>query len=161
MALPSNSTQNKASDTSFEITGIAQAGSPQMTLEDESTCIEVMTGAMVPKNADTVVMYEHIQKEDDVFFVTKPVKKGQNIHYKASDTAMGEKLLLAGTTINSGEVGVLATVGKSQVLVKKLPKIAVISTGNELVEIDQQPLPHQIRKSNSYTLRCPSSTRKH
>ncbi|SNY99908.1 molybdopterin molybdotransferase MoeA [Flagellimonas pacifica] len=140
------------SDTSFKIAGIAQAGSPQLTLEDESTCIEIMTGAMVPKNADAVVMYEHTRKENDGFSITEPIKKGQNIHYKGSDTAMEDKLLLRGTTITSAEIGVLATVGKFEVLVKKLPKVAVISTGNELVDVGQQPLPYQIRKSNSHTL---------
>ncbi|WP_420601713.1 molybdopterin molybdotransferase MoeA [Flagellimonas sp.] len=138
--------------TSFKVTGIAQAGSPQLTLEDESSCIEVMTGAVVPKNADTVIMYEHTQREGDNININKPIKKGQNIHYKASDTNKGEALLQAGTVITPAEIGILATVGKSEVLVKKLPKIVVIATGNELVGVDQRPLPHQIRKSNTYTL---------
>ena len=144
---------NIDTNTSFEISGIAQAGSPQLQLEDETACMEVMTGAVVPENADTVVMYEHTEKENGRFNVVKPIKKGQNIHYKASDTAMGDELLSPGTFITSAEIGVLATVGKSEVLVKKFPKIAVIATGNELVEVDQKPLPHQIRKSNTHTLK--------
>ena len=142
------------SNTAFEISGIAQAGSPQLVLEDESTCIEVMTGAIVPANADAVVMYEHTRKVANSFKINEPVKKGQNIHYKASDTGLGENLLSPGTVITSAEIGVLATVGKSEVLVKKLPKVAVIATGNELVEVSQKPLPHQIRKSNTHTLRA-------
>lgn len=137
---------------SYQIAGIAPAGSPQMTLEETSSCIEVMTGAIVPKNADTVVMYEHIRKENQSFVLQEPVKQGQNIHYRSSDMPSGSKLLEIGTPIGPAEVGVLATVGKSRVLVKKLPKIAVISTGNELVDIDTKPLPHQIRKSNAHTL---------
>ncbi len=136
----------------FNVAGIAQAGNPQLTLEDGSTCIEVMTGAIVPKDADTVVMYEHLQKEKDGFIITKPVLKGQNIHYKGSDRLKNDILLDSETLVTPSEIGVLASVGKSKVLVKKLPKIAVISTGNELVEVDQNPLLHQIRKSNSYTL---------
>ncbi|MGW9686250.1 molybdopterin molybdotransferase MoeA [Flagellimonas sp. 2504JD1-5] len=139
-------------NTSFQITGIAQAGSQQLVLEDESTCIEVMTGAVVPKNADTVVMYEHTQKGNNRFSIHKPIREGQNIHYQASDTAVGDELMFVGTAITSAEIGVLATVGKSEVLVKKLPKIAVIATGNELVDVNQKPLPHQIRKSNTYSL---------
>ncbi|MGX1930250.1 molybdopterin molybdotransferase MoeA [Flagellimonas sp. 2504JD4-2] len=146
--------QNIDTNTSFGISGIAQAGSPQLKLKDETACMEVMTGAVVPENADTVVMYEHTEKENDRFNIVKPIKKGQNIHYKASDTAMGDELLLSGTPITSAEIGVLATVGKSHVLVKRLPKIAVIATGNELVEVDQKPLPHQIRKSNTHTLKA-------
>lgn len=138
---------------SYQIAGIAPAGSSQLTLDDTSSCIEVMTGAMVPKNADTVVMYEHIQKENQSYILQEPVTQGQNIHYKSSDMPSGFKLLESGTPIGPAEVGVLATVGKSSVLVKKLPKIAVISTGNELVDVDMKPLPHQIRKSNAHTLR--------
>ncbi len=137
----------------YQIAGIAPAGSPQLTLDNASSCIEVMTGAIVPKNADTVVMYEHIRKENQSYILQEPVKQGQNIHYRSSDVPSGSKLLEMGTPIGAAEVGVLATVGKSRVLVKKLPKIAVISTGNELVDIDMEPLPHQIRKSNAHTLR--------
>lgn len=138
----------------FKISGIAQAGSPQQTLQNNAECIEVMTGAMVPENADTVVMYEHISLENGAFSLLKPVTKGQNIHYKGSDVAKSEELLMPGLQITAAEIGVLASVGKSEILVKKLPKIAVIATGNELVEVDKKPLPYQIRKSNSFTLQA-------
>lgn len=140
------------SNTTFKISGIAQAGSPQLQLDNAKSCIEVMTGAIVPKNADTVVMYEHTTKNGEAFTIDEPVKKGQNIHYQASDVEKGEVLLQPGVKITAAEIGVLATVGKSKVSVKKLPKVAVISTGNELVDVDKSPLPFQIRKSNSYSL---------
>ncbi|KQC29116.1 molybdopterin molybdotransferase MoeA [Flagellimonas eckloniae] len=142
-----------SSDHTFKASGIAPAGSPQQVLQNNSECIEVMTGAMVPKNADTVVMYEHVSQDNGTFLLLKPVTKGQNIHYQGSDVAKGEELLKPCIQITASEIGVLATVGKSEVLVKKLPKIAVIATGNELVEIDEKPLPYQIRKSNSLTLK--------
>nr|WP_299382155.1 molybdopterin molybdotransferase MoeA [Allomuricauda sp.] len=136
----------------FKSAGIAQAGSPQQNLQNSSDCIEIMTGAMVPRNADTVVMYEHLMEKDGVFELQKEVQQGQNIHYQASDVAKGSILLWPGTRIGSAEIGVMATVGKSRVLIKKLPKIAVISTGNELVDVDKTPEPFQIRKSNSHTI---------
>ncbi len=136
----------------FKSIGVAQAGSPQQTLDATGNCIEVMTGAMVPKNADTVIMYEHTRQENGMFIIEKPIKKGQNIHYQASDVQKSETLLLAGNLIGPSEIGVLATVGKSRVKVQKNPKVAVIATGNELVEVDQTPKPYQIRKSNSHTL---------
>lgn len=136
----------------FKILGIAQAGSQRQTLQNNAECIEVMTGAMVPENADTVVMYEHILLENGAFSLLKLITKGQNIHYKGSDIAKSEELLRPGVQITAAEIGVLASVGKPEVLVKKLPKIAVIATGNELVEVDKKPLPYQIRKSNSFTL---------
>ncbi|MBO0323222.1 molybdopterin molybdotransferase MoeA [Muricauda sp. CAU 1633] len=140
--------QNK----SFKVSGIAQAGSPQLVLDEKESCIEVMTGAIIPQNADTVVMYEHTTKDGEKFIINEPVKKGQNIHYQASDVHQDEILLQPGVRITAAEIGVLATVGKANVSVKKLPKVAVISTGNELVDVDKTPLPFQIRKSNSYSL---------
>ncbi|WP_067037029.1 molybdopterin molybdotransferase MoeA [Allomuricauda sp. CP2A] len=141
-----------AQNRGFKIAGIAQAGSPQLVLEDADSCIEVMTGAIVPHNADTVVMYEHTTKNEEAFIINEPLKKGQNIHYQASDVEKGEVLLQPGVKITAAEIGVLSTVGKAKVTVKKLPKVAVISTGNELVDVDKSPLPFQIRKSNSYSL---------
>ena len=141
-----------AQNEPLPIEGIAQAGSPQLELKNPKACIEVMTGAMVPKNTDTVVMYEHTVKENDSFTITKPIKKGQDIHYQASDMAKGAVLLTPGTKITASEIGILASVGKAIVQVKKLPKVAVISTGDELVGVDQNPMPYQIRKSNSHTL---------
>lgn len=136
----------------FKIAGVAQAGSPQLVLDDTVSCIEVMTGAIIPKNTDTVVMYEHTTKKGEAFIINELVKKGQNIHYQASDVRQEEVLLHPGVKITAAEIGVLATVGKATVSVKKLPKVAVISTGNELVDVDKTPLPFQIRKSNSYSL---------
>ena len=136
----------------FKIEGIAQAGSPQLLLKDKTACIEVMTGAIVPQNTDTVVMYEHTTKNGEVFTIDEAVVKGQNIHYRASDVKEGKVLLQSGIKISAAEIGVLATVGKAKVSVKKLPSVAVISTGNELVDVDKTPLPFQIRKSNSHSL---------
>lgn len=144
----------KSENQTLQNAGMAPAGSPQLELTDEQTCIEIMTGAIVPKNADTVVMYEHLKESPTSFELNMPVKKGQNIHYKASDIAAAEILLHAGTLITAAEIGIMASVGKSKIKVKKLPRVAVISTGNELVDVDETPEPHQIRKSNSITLRA-------
>ncbi len=137
---------------SFEIEGVAPAGGPQQTLQNHENCIEVMTGAVLPENTDTVVMYEHINIENGTACIEKIVSRGQNIHKRGSDEPKNASVLKKGTKIEAAEIGVLATVGKAKVLVKKLPKITVVSTGNELVNVDEKPLPHQIRKSNSYSL---------
>lgn len=150
IALDYSSIENGLNELTIE--GIAQAGSPQQTLSDKKHCIEVMTGAMVPKNADTVVMYEHLEIVNGRVKILKPVKKGQNIHRKGTDEPKGSIVLNKGAVITAAEIGVLASVGKSQVLVIKKPKITVISTGNELVDITEKPEPHQIRKSNSHSI---------
>ncbi|NNK75616.1 MAG: molybdopterin molybdotransferase MoeA [Maribacter sp.] len=137
---------------SFKIEGVISAGMPQQELSDTNNCIEIMTGAVVPKNADTVIMYEHLNIKDGYATLNKSVVKGQDIHYKGSDVISGSVLLKKNTLIGPAEIGVLAAVGQSSFLVKKLPKVCVISTGNELVDVSEHPLPHQIRKSNVLSL---------
>ena len=136
----------------FEIRGVLPAGQPTIPFIETDTCIEIMTGAVVPFETDTVVMYEDVVIKDDIASLKKIPIKGQNIHRKASDQSKGDILLRKNSVITPAEIGVLATVGKSMVRVKKLPRIAVISTGNELVDVDEQPLLHQIRRSNTYSI---------
>tara|TARA_R110002051_G_scaffold8755_1_gene35969 strand:- start:68551 stop:69741 length:1191 start_codon:yes stop_codon:yes gene_type:complete len=137
---------------SFNIEGIAAAGVVQQVLKDKSNCLEVMTGAVVPEYCDTVIMYEHITIEDNKVTINEKVTKGQNIHYQGSDEKEGRLLLSKGKKISPAEIGVMATVGKSTVNVMANPKICTIATGNELVELNEIPKPHQIRKSNMLTI---------
>lgn len=137
---------------SFSIEGIAAAGVVQQVLKDKSNCLEVMTGAVVPEYCDAVIMYEHITIEDNKVTINEKVTKGQNIHYKGSDEKVGALLLTKGKKISPAEIGVIATVGKSTVKVMANPKICTIATGNELVEVNEIPKPHQIRKSNMLTI---------
>lgn len=136
----------------FKIEGVLSAGMPQQVLMSKANCLEIMTGAVLPKNADTVIMYEEVTITDGTASIETLPKKGQNIHRKGSDEKKGVVLLNAGIRIDSAEIGILASVGKAEVLVKKTPKITVVSTGNELVEVSETPLPHQIRKSNILSL---------
>jgi len=138
--------------TRFKIEGILSAGMPQQSLSTDTNCFEIMTGAVLPEQADTIVMYEQTEIKDGWATITSTPNKGQNIHRQGSDEQKGAILLKKGTSITAAVIGVLASVGKKEVSVKKLPKICVVSTGNELVEIHQIPLPHQIRKSNSLSL---------
>jgi len=138
--------------TRFKIEGILSAGMPQQSLSTDTNCFEIMTGAVLPEQADTIVMYEQTEIKDGWATITSTPNKGQNIHRQGSDEQKGAILLKKGTPITAAVIGVLASVGKKEVSVKKLPKICVVSTGNELVEIHQIPLPHQIRKSNSLSL---------
>ena len=138
----------------FKIEAVAAAGSPSLELLDNTACIEVMTGAILPKNTDTVIMYEHLQIKDGLCKILEKPQKGQNIHYKGSDEAMGSLLLAQNQKLTAAAIGVLASVGKAKVLVKKMPKVAIISTGDELVGVHETPEPHQIRESNSHTLQA-------
>lgn len=138
--------------TTFNIEGVLAAGMPSQQLKDTYNCIEIMTGAVVPDNADTVVMYEHVVIENGFATLSKIPTKGQDIHLNGSDQKKGDLILKKHCTISAAEIGVLAAVGKGSVLVRTLPKVAIVSTGNELVEVLDIPLPHQIRKSNIHTL---------
>jgi molybdopterin molybdotransferase len=139
--------------TVFLVDGLAPAGSPALTLKSSDHCLEVMTGAVLPLGTDAVVPYEQCRLENGVATIlTDTVVLRQNIHAKGIDCSAGEVLLTKGTTLTPAHVGTMATVGLSQVAVYKLPTVAICSTGDELVDIDQTPLSHQIRRSNAYML---------
>lgn len=139
----------------FQVEGVQLAGSPQMKLSQGDHCIEVMTGAMLPENTDVVIRYEDVQTEDGLAEVDlEAVKRFQNIHRKGTDRKTGEVLIPANRILSPAEIGVLCTVGKVKVRVARSMQIAIVSTGDELVEINEMPEPHQIRKSNVYALQA-------
>jgi len=146
---------NKAQNpdqTHFKVAGVVAAGQQPTPLSPKDHCLEVMTGAVLPADADTIIPYEHIKKTDEGYQLLQQATLGQNIHKKATDRAQGSIIVPRDTVISAAEAGVAATVGKASILVKSLPKVAIISTGDELVAIDQSPLPHQIRSSNASTM---------
>jgi molybdopterin molybdotransferase len=137
----------------FNIEGIQPAGSPQITLQNKQNCIEVMTGAVLPKNANVVIRYEDVTIDYGTATINiDSIKDKQNVHPKGKDSVEGDVLIHQNTIITAAEIGVLATVGKSAVKVAKLPKIMIVSTGDELVGVHEIPLEHQIRRSNVFTL---------
>lgn len=137
----------------FKIEGIQAAGSKQIRLKNTKNCIEVMTGAILPNHTNTVIRYEDVTLEDGIATVNIDlIKEGQNSHNKGKDRKVNDLLITQNTKISAAEMGVLATVGKSVVKVAKQPKVMIVSTGDELVGVDQIPLEYQIRRSNVFTL---------
>lgn len=112
----------------------------------------IMTGGMLPDGADAVVMIERTIPEADRVRVLKPVKPGQNVRYRGEDVRAGEVILRAGIELGSGEIGLLASLQRSFVAVCRRPTVAILSTGDELVEIDEPLAPGKIVNSNSYSL---------
>lgn len=138
---------------SYKIKGIQPAGSEQISLKNHENCIEVMTGAVLPKNTSAVIRYEDITIKNGIATVNiDAIYDRQNIHEQGKDEQKGTELIAKNTLIGAAEIGVFATVGKSFVKVAKHPKVMIISTGDELVSVDEIPLAHQIRKSNVFTL---------
>ncbi len=140
---------------SFPIEDVAAAGAAQKALQQPAACFEVMTGSILPKETDTVIRYEDLKIENGrAVLEVDAVKKGQNIHFQGEDRKQGSLVVKRGRRLSPAEIGVAATVGKKHLLVSRLPKAIIISTGDELVEVDEHPLPHQIRRSNVHRLKA-------
>ena len=100
----------------FTIEGIQPAGSPQLSMQNSEHCIEVMTGAVLPQNCDTVIRYEDILIENGLAtIIVDTINEGQNIHQKGKDRNQGEVLIPKNKKISPAEIGVIATVGKSTI----------------------------------------------
>lgn len=118
---------------------------------------EIMTGAPVPEGADAVVMIEHVALfQDDsgrnMVKIESTAEAGQYINACGGEAAEGAVLVHSGTRLDASHIAALATVGQAVVEVFRLPSVAILATGDEIVEIGDQPLPHQVRNSNSYML---------
>ncbi|MCA0366142.1 MAG: molybdopterin molybdotransferase MoeA [Bacteroidetes bacterium] len=138
----------------FEILGVQTAGDDPIKVNNYSGCVEVMTGAMLPEGFDTVIRYEDLEIRNRIAkVVSDKIKSGQNIHFKGSDAAIGHVLVEKNTQINAGIMAVAATIGKENLLVKSNPKIIILATGDELVEVNQTPKDYQIRASNTWAIR--------
>ncbi len=139
---------------SFRITAVQAAGAPPHTLRSDVECIEVMTGAVLPLGCDTVVPIERIQVADGIATLEPgyaPVP-WQHVHRRASDAVAGDVLLTTGMPLGAPEIAIAASAGLPRLAVSRLPRVAVISTGDELVEPGRPILDHQIRRSNSHGL---------
>jgi len=136
--------------TEFVVEGTQAAGQPQQHLK--KGCVEIMTGAVLPEGADTVVRYEDVEIVNGKALVKAPIEKHQSVHAKGIDARKGEILLSPGTIISPAEVAILASVGKTTTAIFNPTPIAIVSTGDELVPIEDTPLPWQIRRSNGVAL---------
>ncbi len=123
------------------------------TLQVEpGTAVRITTGAPVPPGADAVIMVEYTAVEGNTVQVSKAVRPGDDVRPPGQDIAKGQLVLAAGTPLGPAEIGLLATVGQVRVPVYACPRVATMSTGDELVEPGETPAPGQIRDSNRYTL---------
>jgi molybdopterin molybdotransferase len=140
----------------FSIEGIAPAGEPIKTLKNLHGCIEVMTGAPLPIGCDLVIQYEHLKIENDLakIVIEIPRKKFDFIHMAGSDCKKGDVVLSQGEILNGPHWGIAASLGIDKLKVNRLPKVMIISTGDELVEVTVTPKDHEIRRSNAYALKA-------
>jgi molybdopterin molybdotransferase len=138
----------------FRISGTQAAGARPLALPSTEHCIEVMTGAMLPSGCDCVVPVERISVADGVAQLAPdaaPELRG-NIHERGTDSRRGEEFLQPGTRLGPAEVAVIAANGQAHASVTRAPRIAVISTGDELVEPGKPLAQWQIHRSNAYAV---------
>lgn len=141
----------------FRIQGLQAAGMVPLTLEADDACVEIATGAVQPAGTDAIVPYEQTQRDGDTLVLLDAVSvvAGQNLHACGSDAAAGTTLVPAGTRLTGREIAVAASCGCATLSVSQRPSVAVVASGDELVEVNAAVVaPHQVRKSNDYALRA-------
>lgn len=132
--------------------GEVAAGSDGSILVESGTCVAIMTGAPIPHGADTVVPVELTRRVDDGVRFEAPVEANANIRRAGEDLRAGELVIEEGRLLTSGAVAVLASLGLAEVVVRREPLVAVVTTGSELVDYTRKPGPGQIRDSNGPAL---------
>ena len=138
----------------FKIAKVQGAGTAPLRLEDRNTCIEIMTGAVMAEGCDCVVPYEDVEIKDGKASVKGSFepRSGLNVHKRGSDYRKGDNLIDSGVRLTSREIAVSTSCGKASLTVTREPRLAIVSTGDELVEVDEEVQPFQIRRSNNYAL---------
>ncbi|MFC4990706.1 molybdopterin molybdotransferase MoeA [Rubritalea tangerina] len=134
----------------FAVIGTQAAGMPAQALPSPELCYEIMTGAVLPTGCDCVIPIEQVNILNGQAHVAADYtfKGGDFIHFKSSDQNKGNALLDSGVVLGAPELAVAASVGHTHIRVSKLPKITLLTTGDELVPPSQTPSPFQIRSSH-------------
>jgi len=136
----------------FEVIGTAWAGRPFKGGVSAGQCVRIMTGAPMPSGTDTVIMQEHVTRDGDSVELQSGHRIGQNVRPAGEDIARGDIALRAGEILQPAQLGVLASLGVGEVRVRRRPRVAFFSTGDELRGIGQTLQDGQIYDSNRYTL---------
>jgi molybdopterin molybdotransferase len=147
-------TQGASADSpvSLALVGESRAGTPAQASLSAGQAISISTGAMVPSGADAVVRREDATRADQTVEIHVDVRPGLDIRRAGEDAAAGDRVMDAGTTIGPGEAGVLASVARSEALCARRPAVAVLTTGDELLEPSDPMRPGGIRNSNAHTV---------
>ena len=144
---------SKDSPKILEVCGDIKAGDIPKRILKPNQAIRIMTGALIPKGAHSVVMVEDTQRQEkNKVKIFKEARIGENIRKAGEDIKKGELVIPKGTLLNSAHIGVLASLGKAKIKVTRKPKIAILATGDEVVDVDEKLEPGKIISSNTYTL---------
>ena len=138
--------------------GEFKAGDTPSTSVESGTCIQIMTGAALPPGADAVIMIEHTERTGDTITLDRTVSPGQHVVSRGSEQAANKPVLTKGTRLGFAQLAAAAQVGAAQLTVYRKPRIAILSTGDEVVDFTTTPGPFQIRNSNSVSLAAQVTT---
>jgi molybdopterin molybdotransferase len=153
IAINYNAIENGIS--TFRVKLTQAAGDEPVDIDEHAECVEIMTGAMLPPSTDTVIKYEDLEMRAGLAtLVTNDIKRGQNIHYKGNDKRQDDIVASIGQLITPGIISMVASVGETELRVKKMPRVVILSSGDELIEVNQTPSQYQIRRSNNYTVKA-------
>jgi molybdopterin molybdotransferase len=133
--------------------GILKAGGEAAGFRvGKGQAVEIMTGAATPEGADAVVMVEYTQTARDKVTVRRSVRTGENVVAAGAEAHAGDVVVSKGTRVRHTTVAIAAAVGRAELAIHRRPQVAVLATGDELVDINLPPGPNEIRNSNSYSL---------
>ncbi len=135
----------------LHVIGEVRAGEAAQRELRACEAVEIMTGAPVPAGADAIIMVEHARRDGE-WIETPAAEPAQFINLRGAEAHAGDALLLPGTRIGYAEIALLASTGKTHVPVYSRPRVAVLSTGDEIVDVNAVPEPHQVRNSNAHSL---------
>src|SRR5690242_11390159 len=132
--------------------GEIKAGSGFDGVVGPGECVQIMTGAAVPAGADAVVMIEHVSIDGDRIMLSRPTTRGQRIVARGKEALARQQLLATGVRLGYAEMALAGQVGSHHVTVFKRPRAAILSTGDEVVDVSATPGPLQVRNGNSLAL---------
>jgi len=136
----------------LRVLGESAAGRPYGGRVEPGAAARILTGGVVPDGADVVVMVEDVRVDGHGVTVPSRLKAGTNFHKVGDDMSAGDRVLVAGTQLGAAEIGLAAAVGQAELGVRRRPRVALMSTGDELVEVGRTPGPGQIPDSNRWAL---------
>ncbi|GGH00741.1 molybdopterin molybdotransferase MoeA [Mucilaginibacter phyllosphaerae] len=141
--------------TSYHIKATQAAGEEPVNIGATGECIEIMTGAALSATLDTIIRYEDLDINNGVAkLLVADVKQGQNIHSKGKDKKQGDTVAAKDQLVTPAIISLAASVGEAALPVKKHPRVMIISSGDELVDVTDEPSGYQIRRSNNYTIKA-------
>jgi molybdopterin molybdotransferase len=138
----------------LKIVGEFRAGGDTSSKVGAGEAVKIMTGAPIPEGADAVIMVEKTKENDGIVEICEEVEAGDNIRLTGEDIKNGDLVIEKGILLNSAHVGMLASLGIPRVNVINKPRVALLTTGDEVISIDEEVRPGKVRNSNAYSLFC-------